>query len=514
MSHTPQPSTTEADLAVVGAGAAGLYTALCAAREGARVVLVSATPLAQTASYWAQGGLAAALAADDTPERHLADTEHAGRELVRRSAAEILVREAPACVEDLQSLGVRFDADRFGRLALGLEGGHSIRRIVHAGGSATGRRVVRQLSALAAADPRITVLEGARARALWTDPDAPPGAEGRCRGLLCEDWRNGPRNGHPGSGRASIVSARGVVLATGGAAALWARTTNPPGSQGVGLLLAHAAGARLADLELLQFHPTAAIGVPGREGFLVTEAIRGEGATLHDERTGERFVQELLPRDEVSRAIQARLRETGANAVGLDMRAVDPAHFPNVVAALRDAGLDPMRELVPVAPAAHYAMGGIAVDLHARSSVAGLYAVGEVSCTGLHGANRLASNSLSECFVFARRAVSAALSEPALAPAGSGELGRLLNAPPIPSAEPGTRAALWRDAGIERTGEGLRRLLEDPHPLARLIARCALAREESRGAHLRLDHPERDPALDHRHAVVSGEDEVGWETWE
>jgi L-aspartate oxidase len=515
MSQTPQPSSTEADLAVVGAGAAGLYTALCAAREGALVVLISATPLAQTASYWAQGGLAAALAADDTPERHLADTERAGRELVRHSAAEILVREAPACVEDLQSLGVRFDADRFGRLALGLEGGHSIRRIVHAGGSATGRRVVRQLSALAAAEERITVLEGARARALWTDPDAPAGAAGRCRGLLCENWRNGlPRNGHAQSGSEGVVSARGVVLATGGAAALWARTTNPPGSQGVGLLLAHAAGARLADLELLQFHPTAAIGVPGREGFLVTEAIRGEGATLHDERTGERFVHELAPRDEVSRAIQARLRETGASAVGLDMRAIDPAHFPNVVAALREAGLDPMRELVPVAPAAHYAMGGIAVDLHARSNVAGLYAVGEVSCTGLHGANRLASNSLSECFVFARRAVSGALAEPAPAPATPGEIDRLLQAPPLPSAEPGTRAALWRDAGIERTGEGLRRLLKDPHPLARLIARCALAREESRGAHLRLDHPERDPALDHRHAVVAGEEQVSWETWE
>ncbi len=513
MPQTIQPSSTEADLAVVGAGAAGLYAALCAAREGARVVLVSATPLAQTASYWAQGGLAAALAADDTPERHLADTERAGRNLVRRSAAEILVREAPACVEDLQSLGVRFDADRFGRLALGLEGGHSIRRIVHAGGSATGRRVVRQLSALAAAEERITVLEGARARVLWTDPDAQPGAAGRCRGLLYEDLRNG-RNGQPEGARTGIVSARGVVLATGGAAALWARTTNPPGSQGVGLLLAHAAGARLADLELLQFHPTAAIGVRGREGFLVTEAIRGEGATLHDERTGERFVDELAPRDEVSRAIQARLRETGASAVGLDMRAIDPALFPNVVAALRDAGLDPTRELVPVAPAAHYAMGGIAVDLHARSSVAGLYAVGEASCTGLHGANRLASNSLSECFVFARRAVGAALTEPAPAPPTPAEIDRLLQAPPIPGAEPGTRAALWRDAGIERTGEGLRRLLDDPHPLARLIARCALAREESRGAHLRLDHPEPDPALDHRHAVVAGEDQVSWETWE
>jgi L-aspartate oxidase len=514
MTTTPQPSTTEADLAVVGAGAAGLYAALCAAREGARVVLISATPLAQTASYWAQGGLAAALAADDTPELHLADTERAGRDLVRHSAAEILVREAPACVEDLQALGVSFDADRFGRLALGLEGGHSIRRIVHAGGSATGRRVVRQLSALAASDPRIAVLEGARARTVWTEQqDAAPEPDGRCRGLLCEDWRNG-HNGRPGSGRERVISARAVVLATGGAAALWARTTNPPGSQGIGLLLAHAAGARLADLELLQFHPTAAIGVPGREGFLVTEAIRGEGATLHDSRTGERFVQELLPRDEVSRAIQARLRESGASSVGLDMRAIDPAHFPNVFAALREAGLDPTRELVPVAPAAHYAMGGIAVDLHARSSVAGLYAVGEVSCTGLHGANRLASNSLSECFVFARRAVDAALSEPAPGPVTGAEIDRLLAAPPLPSAEPETRSALWRDAGIERTGESLGRLLSDPHPLARLIARCALAREESRGAHLRLDHPERDPALDHRHAVVASDEQVGWETWE
>ena len=525
MAKTSPPSTTEADLAVVGAGAAGLYAALCAAREGARVLLVSATPLAQTASYWAQGGLAAALAADDTPELHLADTERAGRELVRRSAAEILVREAPACVEDLQSLGVRFDADRFGRLALGLEGGHSIRRIVHAGGSATGRRLVRQLSALVAENRRIAVFEGARARALWTDAanaepgGRPPSGEEsvRCRGLLCEEWLN-PRNGTggaPGGDEARlVVTARAVVLATGGAAALWARTTNPPGSQGAGLLLAHAIGARLADLELLQFHPTAAIGVPGREGFLVTEAIRGEGATLHDQRTGERFVDELSPRDEVSRAIQARLRETGAPSVGLDMRSIDPAHFPNVVAALREAGLDPTRELVPVAPAAHYAMGGIAVDLHARSNVAGLYAVGEVSCTGLHGANRLASNSLSECFVFARRAVSAALSEPAPATPAPGEIDRLLDAPPLPTAGPETRTALWRDAGIERTGEGLRRLLEDPHPLARLIARCALAREESRGAHLRLDRPERDPALDHRHAVVSREEQVGWEIWE
>jgi L-aspartate oxidase len=494
---TPAGPSVETDIAVVGAGAAGLYAALCAARAHATVVLISATPLAQTASYWAQGGLAAALAADDSFELHLRDTELAGRALVRHSAAEVLVREAPACVEDLQTLGVRFDADRFGRLALGLEGGHSVRRVVHAGGSATGRRVVRQLSALVAEEPRIAVLEGARARALWTDGDP---THPRCHGLICDDGR--------------ILAARAVVLGTGGAAALWARTTNPPGSQGIGLLLAHAAGAALADLELLQFHPTAVIGLPGREGFLVTEAIRGEGATLHDSVSGERFVDELAPRDEVSRAIGARLAQSGALSVGLDMRMVDPAHFPNVVSALRDAGLDPTREQIPVAPAAHYTMGGILTDLNACSTLPGLYAVGESSCTGLHGANRLASNSLSECFVFARRAVTDALSERASTPppAGAEELRTLRATVSVPPADASTRAALWRDAGIVRSGEGLTRLLADPHPLARLIARCALTRRESRGAHRREDHPARDPALDHHHVVISGED-ISWQTW-
>ncbi len=495
----------ETDIAVVGAGAAGLYAALCAARDGATVVLISATPLAQTASYWAQGGLAAALASDDSFELHLTDTERAGRTLVRRSAAEILVREAPVCVADLQVLGVRFDGDRSGALALGLEGGHSVRRVVHAGGSATGRRVVRQLSALVAREPLITVLEGARARALWTDEDPTHPRDKnpthpRCRGLICDDGR--------------IVAARAVVLGTGGAAALWARTTNPPGSQGIGLLLAHAAGASLADLELLQFHPTAVIGLAGREGFLITEAIRGEGATLHD-ASGERFVDELAPRDEVSRAIALRLQETGERSVGLDMRTIDPAHFPNVVASLREAGLDPMRELVPVAPAAHYMMGGIVADLNARCTLPGLYAVGESSCTGLHGANRLASNSLSECFVFARRAILDALSEPApmFASPSPGEIEALRGLPSLPLADAHTRDALWRDAGIVRSAEGLRRLLEDPHPLARMLARGALERTESRGAHQRLDYPERDPTLDQRHFVIAGDDNGSWQRW-
>jgi L-aspartate oxidase len=456
------------------------------------VALVSATPLAETASYWAQGGLAAALADEDSFELHLVDTERAGRGAVRRSAAQILVGEAPARVRDLERLGVHFDADRFGRLVLGLEGGHSVRRVVHAGGSATGRRVVRQLSALAAGDPAIAVLESTHARALWL-------TDGRCRGVICE--------------QGTIVSARAVVLATGGAAALWARTTNPPGSTGVGLMLANRAGAALADLELLQFHPTAVAGLRGREGYLITEAIRGEGATLHD-AYGERFVDELAPRDEVAWAIHERLSLTGASAVGLDMRAIDPTRFPNVVGALREAGLDPARELVPVAPAAHYMMGGIVTDLEARSRVPGLYAVGECACTGLHGANRLASNSLSECFVFGRRAALAGLQEPPPPRATEGELAELHRAEGPPVTEPATRAAVWERANIERSAEGLRGLLGDPHPLARMIARCALEREESRGAHRRREYPVSERDLDGRHVVVPAHGEISWETWE
>lgn len=488
--------TEEVDVAVVGAGAAGLYASLCAAREGASVALISATPLAQTASYWAQGGLAAALATEDSFELHLADTERAGRGATRRAAAEVLVKEAPERVRDLLDLGLRFDADRFGQLALGLEGGHSVRRIVHAGGSATGRRMLRQLAALVVEHESIAVIEGngARVQGLLM-------MEGRCSGVLCEDGR--------------ALRARAVLIGTGGAAALWSRTTNPPGSVGTGLLLGHAVGASLADLEFMQFHPTAVIGVQGREGFLITEAIRGEGATLHDV-DGERFVDELAPRDEVSRAIQARLTATGQSSVGLDMRAIDPTLFPNVVGALREAGLDPTKDLIPVAPAAHYTMGGMLTDLHGRTGVPGLYAIGESACTGLHGANRLASNSLSECFVFGRRAALAALEEPPSDPGdGRGHLEQARRNPPPPRADRSTRQALWRDAGIERSEEGLIRLAEsDPHPLARLVARSALMRQESRGAHMRIDHPDRDPKLERMHVVVDADDELSWQTWE
>jgi L-aspartate oxidase len=457
------------------------------------VALVSASSLAHTASYWAQGGLAAALAADDSPSLHLADTERAGRGLVRSSAARVLSDEAPTQVRELEQLGVRFDADRLGRLALGLEGGHSMRRVVHAGGSATGRRMMRQLSALAAEEPGIEIIENARASLLIV-------RDGRCVGVACEDGR--------------LIAAPAVAICSGGAAALWARTTNPPGALGIGLLLAHRAGAQLADLEFVQFHPTAVIGVPGREGFCVTEAARGEGAVLLDAH-GERFVDELAPRDEVARAIHERLEATGARSVFLDMRDIDPALFPNVVGALAEAGLDPSRELVPVAPAAHFMMGGIVTDLDGRSSVPGLYAVGEAACTGLHGANRLASNSLSECFVFGARATRAALEEPP--PAGPVELvadeaETALGAIAPVGAQ--TRAALWRDAGLAREAAGLELLLEDPHPLARLVATCALARDETRGAHVRGEHPDPDPRLDRMHTIVATDGRPRMERWD
>ena len=478
-------------VAVVGAGAAGLYTALRAARLGARVTLVSATPLAGASSYWAQGGLAAALAPEDSTEAHLRDTLHAGRGAVRPSAAQVLVDEAPAAVADLSALGVHFDTAPDGELALGLEGGHSARRIVHAGGAATGRRLIRQLSALAAEEPLITVIEGRRVARVLTDgtADPAPADPARATGLLLDDG--------------TALRATAVVLATGGAAAMWSRTTNPPGATGSGLLLAHDAGATLADIELMQFHPTAVIGAGDADGFLVTEAVRGEGAHLLN-AAGERFVDELLPRDEVARAVQQQIDAAGGTPVGLDMRHVDPALFPNVVGALRRAGIDPETELIPIAPAAHYMMGGVAVDLRGRSStVAGLYAVGECSCTGLHGAN-------PPGLQFAERVLRVR---------GPGRRRRGLRVipgsrrpdrpeppdRPLPdqSLSAASRAALWADAGLERDGERLSRLLADPSPLVRLIARAALARQESRGAHLRLDFPALDPALDGRHVTLT-----------
>jgi L-aspartate oxidase len=248
----------------------------------------------------------------------------------------------------------------------------------------------------------------------------------------------------------------------------------------------------------------------GADGFLVTEAIRGEGAHLLDAH-GERFVDELAPRDEVARAIQRQMDKTQKRSVSLDMRSVNPALFPSIVATLRRGGIDPVSELIPVSPAAHYMMGGIATDLDARSTLPGLYAVGECSCTGVHGANRLASNSLTECFVFGARAARAAIQEPACHPDTARSTPPTGSGPPAPT--PATREALWQNAGLERDAAGLETLLDDPHPLARLIAQCALTRRESRGAHRRRDYPETDPALDGLHITVKANAEPEFKVW-
>jgi L-aspartate oxidase len=447
--------------------------------------VISRTPLSQSASFWAQGGLAAALEPGDSPAQHAADTIAAGRGLCRPSAVQTLVEEAPGAVRELRERGVVFDLDAGGGLALGLEGGHTHRRIVHAGGSQTGHEITGKLTAMVAAEPRIAVRDRTSAVALWSDGT-------RCHGLLTD---------------AGPVAAAATVLATGGAAALWRRTSNPRGAIGAGPVLAAAAGAELADLEFCQFHPTA-LSLPGSsfDGMLITEAVRGEGATLLD-ASGRRFTDELAPRDAaVTAAILDRIA-AGGDGVRLDLRGLDPARFPNIFESLRDAGLDPRAEPVPVAPAAHYTMGGVAVDLDGRSSLAGLYAVGECSCTGLHGANRLASNSLSECFVFGARAASAAAEE---TPAAT--------RPPLPEwrfqpPTEATRDAVWRLAGPLREPRQLRQLRGDPYPLAAAIAVCALERAESRGGHLRADRRDTDPELDGIHIVLRPDGGTRREQW-
>jgi L-aspartate oxidase len=462
-----------------------LWTALRAAELGAAVCVISRTPLSQSASFWAQGGLAAALEPGDSPAQHAADTISAGRGLCRASAVQALVEEAPQAVRELRERGVAFDLEEGGELSLGLEGGHTRRRIVHAGGSQTGQEITAKLAAMVAAEPRIAVRERTSAVALWSDGE-------RCHGLLTD---GGP------------IAAAATAIATGGGAALWRRTSNPRGAIGAGAVMAAAAGADLADLEFCQFHPTA-LELPGSrfDGMLITEAVRGEGATLLD-ASGRRFTDELAPRDAVTAAILDRVEADEGAGVRLDLRAIDPGRFPSVFSSLREAGLDPAAEPVPVAPAAHYTMGGVAVDLDGRSSLPGLFAVGECSCTGLHGANRLASNSLSECFVFGARAARAALAE---TPA---------SARPKPGAwrfqapTEATRDAVWRLAGPLRRREQLRELRDEPYPLAAAIATCALEREESRGGHLRADFPPLDPELDGIHIVRSPDGEIRREEW-
>lgn len=483
---------------VVGAGLGGLVTALELAPMP--VLLLSRAPLGrELATAWAQGGIAAAMAPDDGPALHAADTHAAGDGLCDPAIVSLVTAEAPACIERLERFGVRFDRDASGRLSLGREGGHGRRRIVHAR-DATGSAIAQALIEAVRRTPSVTLLEGVEARELLL-------RDGRVVGIAA--LRGSER---------LVIRATRVVLATGGAGGLYAHTSNPLAARGGGFVMAAKAGARLADLEFLQFHPTA-IDVAADPLPLATEALRGEGALLVN-AAGERFLAgqhplaELAPRDVVARAI-FRERAAGRGAF-LDARAAPgerfARRFPTVHASCLAAGIDPVRDLIPVAPAAHYHMGGVAVDADARSSAEGLWAVGEVASTGLHGANRLASNSLLEAVVFGVRAardIAARELRPAQGTALPGALARVQQAPEDWAVLARIRALMDARVGVVRDEASLLEAVaeldalrsaqgpgavQDAATAGLLIAVSALQRRESRGGHFRADWPAHDPA--------------------
>jgi L-aspartate oxidase len=472
------PEQRDFDLIVVGSGAAGLSAALRAAELGATVAVVTAGAVLAGSSPRAQGGVAAALGADDAPALHAADTLSVGAGLNDATAVDLLTREARSSVQWLLDAGVGFEHD------LGLEAGHARRRILHAGGGATGQVLSRALVDRARMHRLISIFEQAP---VWT-------LDRQSERIL--GVRVGRRRFR---GRASVIAA-------GGYAALWGRSTNAPETRGTGLFLAWQAGASLADLEFVQFHPTA-LSLADRPAFLLSEALRGEGARLVDER-GAEVVDALLPRDVLARALHRHGR------VFLSLQHLDPSYvygrFTRLADALRDFGLDLAHDPLPVAPAAHYCMGGVRTDTWGRTDVAGLYAAGEVACSGVQGANRLASNSLLECLVFGARAAEAALTDApdTVARWRTASLAHGVKLSPrhtvIAAIDPNALGSrLDADVGVERSGDRLQRLVNElPHPdtatssdllLASLISRAALLRRESRGAHFRADAPDADP---------------------
>lgn len=518
----------DTDVVVVGSGVAGLTAALRCAEAGRRVAVVTKANLDDGSTRWAQGGIAAALGEGDTPEQHLADTLVAGAGLCDEDAVRTLVTEGPAAVRRLIATGAAFDTDpATGAIELTREGGHHRRRIAHAGGDATGAEVSRALVE-AVREAGIETVEHALVLDLIKD------AEGRAAGVTLHVMGEGARDG------VGAVHAPAVVLATGGMGQVFSATTNPAVSTGDGVALALRAGAEVSDLEFVQFHPTVMFLGPDAEGQqpLVSEAVRGEGAHLVD-ADGVRFMlgrhelAELAPRDIVAKGIMRRMRERGADHMYLDGRHFGAEmwkqRFPTIFAACRAHGFDPVHDLVPIAPAAHYASGGVVTDLRGRTSVPGLYACGEVACTGVHGANRLASNSLLEGLVFAERIAA----DVAAGPVPEGPSAPEEKSPPLeipllpPDARLGIQRVMTAGAGVLRSAASLDEaaarlcVIRDtarPAPaapcvetweatnlllVARVLVECARRRVETRGSHWREDHADRDDAHWARHFLVT-----------
>ncbi len=498
-----------ADVVIVGGGLAGLFCALKLAPRP--VIVISAAPLGQGASTaWAQGGIAAAVTESDSAEAHAADTIAVGAGLVDETIALGLAREAGARIHDLLKYGVPFDRDLEGKLAVGREAAHSARRIVHVRGDMAGMAIMSALIDAVRATPSIRVIEGYAAEALLTGDGAVSGLQLRPVGDALA--------------KPVTIASRAVVLATGGIGHLYAVTTNPTEASGLGLAIAARAGAVIADPEFVQFHPTA-IMVGRDPAPLATEALRGEGATLINDK-GERFMlarhslAELAPRDIVARGVFAEI--AAGHGAFLDAREALGAHFaekfPTVYASCRAAGIDPMRQPIPIAPAAHYHMGGISVDAYGRTSLKGLWAGGEVSSTGAHGANRLASNSLLEAVVYAARIAEDIDGHTIAAPARSPTVSVTPRNREMPQlTEASLRAMMTTHVGVIRDGDRLAEAVRSFAAIERdsgnialrnmatsalLVAASAWSRRESRGAHYRIDYPIERPALAHRTMIT------------